>query len=395
MFGSGGEIELIITVDTLIGNLWTFLGSLSSKQDVTVIVDGADAGDMQITADWAGGSTFQLTAINGGRFIGLGGNAGDGGDDLGADGTAGSHGTGGGAAVAAQFDVDLDIDDGFLLGGGGGGGGGSYKDNGATGTPGGGGGGGVGFGTSDGGDKGSSIGTPIAIDGGDGSSGGNGAGGNGGEGVSNAGGNGGVWGAGGTTGRSTSMVTVSGGLSLHGGIGGRGGQAFSQQGGVPTFNGVKSEATLRSESRIKGDTESPAVNLGNFAQMFTSQAASSTSGWRFDNNGNLVKIESVGGNTTFTNTWTSSTSGGIGANYEIRQRALSGDNIGSWDTNPGTIGDWFSLGSNRQWSFTVANPNFTRAASLIEIRRNDLPAGSSDDETTDSIIIVAIDETNV
>jgi hypothetical protein len=178
-------------------------------------------------------------------------------------------------------------------------------------------------------------------------------------------------------------------------VGGRGGQAFSQNGGAPTFNGVKSEATLRSESRIKGDTEFTAVSLGVFAITEDSVFASSTHGWRFNNNGNLLEINSDKGNTTFTTSWTQRTLTDVGDNYEIRQRGLAGDDGFTWDASPGAAGTWFSLSLNREWTITQANPNFDKALSLIEIRRTDLPAGSSDDEITDSIFITAKDEAGV
>ena len=87
---AGGQlIERTISTDTLIGNLWTFLGSLEGVRDVTLIIDNADAGDIQVTLDWTAGSTFTIICINGGRILGLGGAGGRGGDDFGATGEAG------------------------------------------------------------------------------------------------------------------------------------------------------------------------------------------------------------------------------------------------------------------------------------------------------------------
>lgn len=127
IIAGGGAVTLTITSDTLIGNLHTFLGSPTGQQAINILIDGADVGDVQITTDFAAGSTFTFQCINGGRILGLGGDGGKGANRPVASNTynSGNKGSPGGHAIDSQYDVNIDIDDGYLFGGGGGGGGGS------------------------------------------------------------------------------------------------------------------------------------------------------------------------------------------------------------------------------------------------------------------------------
>lgn len=383
------DIEVTYTVNTLIGNLWTHLGSPAGPKSVQITVDGATIGDVDVTADWTGGSTFTFICINGGRIVGLGGNGGAGGPDYGSTGEAGSPGTDGTRAISSDgFQIDLDIDDGYLFGGGGGGGGGSFTDNGATGTPGGGGGGGQGYSATAGGTAGLANGFPPSDDGDGGSIGGPGIHGDGGLGVepSSNGGDGGVWGSGGQAGNSSDLLFGAGFAFLYyGGLGGRGGQAFEPVNtGTLNLNGAKSEATLRSEGRIKGETDADAVNLPGFLQNEPVDVGSITAGFRFDSDGDLTETSNVGGgdveNTVY---WIDGTTVSIGDRYQVRIRntASSDDQSGTWGTQPAVQGTWSSLSANRLWDFTSVSDD--GIAALFEIRRDDVP-GNPDTEIIDS-----------
>ncbi len=361
LIAGSADVNVTITSDTLIGNLWTYLGSPSGPQTVTVTVDNADIGDVQVTADWAGGSTFQFNAINGGRILGLGGDGGAGGDDNGATGTSGSHGGDGGAALSGNgFVLNIDIDGGFLLGGAGGGGGGSYDDLGASGDPGGGGGGGQGFSVTSGGAAGMPTGIPVASDGVDGGQGGPGAGGSGGG--TNAGATGGGWGEGGISGVSTA-------LSLTGGIGGRAGSAYlSTNGSTLVFNGAKSEATLITELRLIGESGAGfALMKSKNNNTAGGTAATSTGGFTFQINGDLLYIDSLNGDVTSTLYWFGGTGAPTTATYEVR--SVSGTEYGndSWTATGAAAGTWVDLDSPRTWSIT--NTGQREVQQQFEIRR--------------------------
>lgn len=354
-----GDTGTIIEInsDTLIGNLWTFLGSPTGPQVVQVTVDGADVGDVQITADWSGGSTFNFICVNGGRIVGLGGNGGDGGDDFGATGSNGDAGNDGGPALTCDgFTVNVDIDDGFLLGGGGGGGGGSYDDTGAGGDGGGGGGGGAGFSVTDGGAAGSNIGAPNPTDGGDGGPAGPGVGGVGGGSGLLAAGDGGNWGRGGDIGESDSPY--------RGGAGGTAGSAFLPTNGASiVYSGAKSESTLITELRLIGQTETgyaqlgASVSNGTLSSSFTEQY-----GWSFFANGTLQFDDSTKPDTNYTQYWyTDGTA--TGADYEVRTVTITG---AGWTTAAAATGIWTDISVTRTWEISDTGPD--QNITMFEIR---------------------------
>lgn len=370
LVSSGPSIERTITIDALVGNLHTYLGAPTGTQAVSVIVDGADAGDIQITTDWAAGSTFTITAINGGRILGLGGRGASGGIEWGTGGDAGSHGIAAQAAISSNgFAVDVDVDDGYLLGGGGGGGGGSAEDLGVFAYAGGGGGGGAGFSVTNGGAAGAQTGVYTApTPGGTGGPTGPGGGGVAGGGGKGFGGNGGVWGSGGQGGGSDEMFQGTG-FYLYGGRGGDAGAAFgTTNGAVVTLTGAKSEATLRTEDRLKGTIDTIVSSMGNFQFNTDSDAASTTHGYTFASTGSLLNIDSSG-SVAVSGKWTSATiAANVGDDFEIRIRNINTDDTdGTWDANPGPDGTWFALSSNQTWTFTNGAGART-TASFFEIR---------------------------
>jgi len=362
LIAGGSDSEILIESNQLIGNLWLFMGSLSGPQDVIVTVDGVDIGDVQVTADWAGGSTFQFVVINGGRILGLGGDGGNGGSDFGANTEGGFDATDGGSAISSNgFEINVDIDDGFLHGGGAGGGGGAGFDAGSSTDAGGGGGGGQGFSATNGGDRGVNIGLPAATDGGDGGPGGSGVGGVGaGSNPGGLGGNGGPWGAGGHTGESFAAF-------LEGGVGGRGGSAFLPTNGATiVYNGVKNEATLITESRLIGLTTEGYPFMNRFQQSSGGNSGASTDvGFRFETNGNLTLIDDLGGNTTRTDTWFGGTGTPDTTAFEIRETPSQQFN-NSYDTRPASVGTWVTLDSSRTYEYNDVGPS--SAFTHIEIR---------------------------
>jgi hypothetical protein len=366
LFAGSGVINQVFTSDTLIGDLYTFLGSPSGPQEVTLTVDGADIGDVRITGSFAGGSTFDIICINGGRVVGLGGEGGDGGNDNGATGTSGSFGSNGGHALSITgFTVNLDIDDGFLLGGGGGGGGGGYSST--NNSPGGGGGGGQGFGTGiSGGAAGTPTGTPVANPGGDGSKSGPGTGGNGGDTTApgNAGGNGGSWGYGGAIGEFPTTAP-----SNFGGAGGSAGSAMVGSGTL-VFSGTKSQTTLEAENRIIGEIGGYINIPGFLSNGVGGDNNSKTCGFDFQNDtgGTLTLIRSGGtppsSNTNRTDSWE------IGnlnnADYELA--ALSGMRDGTWDASAAADGTWTVLTTaDLIWSITTTGND--AVTQMFAIRR--------------------------
>jgi hypothetical protein len=384
LFGGGGVVSLEFLIDEHIGDLFTYLGSPSAPVEVTITANNADVSSVWISSSFSSGSTFTLVGTNGGRFIGLGGDGDDGGDDDGASGSPGLNGSNGSAATnSSGFNVDIDIDDGYLIGGGGGGGGGSYNDTGAGGTPGGGGGGGIGWGDAAGGPAGSPTGSPVASAGSAGSQATAGNGGAGGSSGVNDGGNGGGWGLAGTEGDSANPCVddlVAGICDGNGGSGGDGGSAFWPGGGaIMTFSGAKSEATLRTENRIKGETEgnvflADLFVIGNHVGM---GHPSKTYGFLFNTDGSITKRNTDTGDTT-TYWWSTSGAAVTGADYEVRYLASTAAGDG-WDTEPTPIvpDAWFSLGSQR--IYTYATPDATKTAgAMFQIRRTDetLPVAS-------------------
>lgn len=371
LFGGGGVASLTFTSDTFVGDLFAYLGSPTIPVEVTITADGADVGGIVISSSFDPTSTFTVVATNGGRFVGTGGAGGSGGDDNGATGTVGGKGTSGGAAIISAFNIDADIDDGYMLGGGGGAGGGSYNDTGAGGTPGGGGGGGIGWGNAAGGAAGSPTGSPVASAGGAGSLSLAGSGGSGGSSGVNDGGDGGSWGLAGEYGQHANPGNdefVAGDHEGNGGAGGNGGSAFlPTSGAVITFTGAKSEATLRIESRIKGETEGN-LSLGNKLILGYHVGIGHPSrdyGFIFQTNGTITQVNTDTGNTTGS-WWSGNTV--TGANYEVR--LTSATKAGTWDVSAGADDSWFALSATRTWTYTTAASS-QNAGAVYEVRRTD------------------------
>lgn len=383
LIGGGGDIAVTIDSDTYIGDLHTWLGGPTGIRDVQITADGADVGEIIITTAFASGSTFEFIAVNGGRFLGEGGNGGNGGQDLGSTGEAGDEGEDGTAAITNQgtFAVSINVDDGFLFGGGGGGGGGAYTDTGTGGDAGGGGGGGQGWSGGTGGFAGASIGLPPATDGTAGTRIGAGSAGDGG-GVSatSDGGDGGTWGLGGKSGRSSNLIGGVGGfgsLFYYGGLGGKAGRAYS--GSNLTLSGSSSEATLRSQGRILGETSSNALNVPSLMFNFWAgdiQPTNDNIGITFQSTGSTLEINTTQSPTASTQYYLIGGSG-TGANYQVRTRGLTGDIDGAFASEAASPGTWVTLSSSRSWWHNYTSSG-TRAA-LFELRRSDIPSVGADD----------------
>ena len=382
---AGGQAFVTLTSDVLIGNLWTYLGSPTGATDVILTVDTADVGDIQITNDWAAGSTFQINIINGGRVLGLGGAGGAGGADYTGYGDAGHPGSPGGAAISSNgFPVNVNLDTGYLFGGGGGGGGGSWAIS-VSGDAGGGGGGGQGWSGGAGGAAGSPYtGLPAPTAGSPGSRTDFGDGGFGGglSSVAAAGGDGGAFGLGGHTGRSSQIISPGGTSFLRpAGLGGLAGKAFYGIGGATmTLNGSSDEATLRASGRILGETGRKSLLLPDFFNVFVvvpwPTPGTGSGSFRLKSDGDMEKAKPA--ITVVTEHWINGTETDIGANYEVRNRILSGDNAASgWDAEPGTAGTWLSLSSDRTWTKDFSG--YGAMGGLIEVRRADIPSVGADD----------------
>ena len=359
--GGGSGISEVINSDTVIGNLWTFLGSPSGPREVIFIVDGADAQNILVTNDWHPSSTFQFNLINSGRIVGVGGDGGAGGDDNGATGTSGTNGGAGGTALSTQdFNLNIDLDDGFLFAGGGGGGGSSADDLGATTDAGGGGGGGQGSLT--GGSGGAAGGGGGASAGTAGTKSAPGVGGAGAGGGPADGGNGGTWGVAGDIAYSDSVP------NLRSGLGGQAGLAFaSATGNTLTYTGSKSKATLITEGRIKGQIGPGYVNMPIFVlPLFQTDPAPFTMSWSFLTNGTLQGFDSIGGTSDFTEYWRQDESGGTpGNDYEV-QGMSAHISFDVWDATPGAPDTWFALTSFKAWSIT--DSTFQTVTQLFQIR---------------------------
>jgi hypothetical protein len=184
---------------------------------------------------------------------------------------------------------------------------------------------------------------------------------------------GGAWGSGGGVGPSSDLISTTGSFFYYGGVGGQAGAAFQGSGGAEiTFGGVKNEATLRSENRVKGETEGPYINMLslNGASMVVTPLATETVGWRFNTNGNLVRLNSESGDTTYTTRWTNGTgTASHGDDYEVREFYHEGD---PWTTTGAAIFTWAALTALRDWSITETAPTArVVAAGSFEIRRAD------------------------
>jgi hypothetical protein len=393
LLGGGGVFDVEPALDTYIGDLWVYLGSPSEPVAVIVRANAVDLAEIIIPPDFAAGSTFDFIATNNGRFIGTGGVGGDGGNDNGATGTSGDGGYSGGHAIQSDsFAVSIDIDDGFLLGGGGGGGGGSYDDTGAGGTPGGGGGGGAGWGDAIGGAAGSPTGSPLGAAGAAGSQTAFGAGGAGGSSGTNDGGDGAGYGYGGTYGQFANPSTGLFGSpsSGNGGYGGRAGAAFFPVNlATPTFNGAKSESTLRTESRLKGEIDGVLNLYDQFSIATIISSGTHTVGFDFlaDSGGTLRKINTQSGNSDYSGLWYEGNSITPG-DYEVR--TVPGTMAGSWDISGEVDGDWIAISSFRAWEVS-ATDTIDSAASLFQIRRAG-DTGGGDEGTMSSGFLAAVIE---
>lgn len=383
LIAGGGETLLNFTSDTWVGDLWTYIGSPALPVEVSITADGCDVGGIYVSANFAAGSTFQCTAINGGRFIGKGGDGGTGADDLGSSTQNGGHGFAGGHAISSEgFTINVDVDDGFLFGGGGGGGGAAGVDLGATADAGGGGGGGIGF-TGQGGfgGEGGNGSSPSAKDGLDGSSSAVGAGGSGG-GTSTAtavGGDGGFWGEAGKRG-------YYDGTTRRGGSGGIAGNAFAPISGAASvnFNGTLTESQLRSSGRVLGETVGQIILQS--ARTSRAQSALGNSvnvGFAFESDGELNIINTVSGGGIQSGYYWRDTINATGfesnfvvANYEILREAAT--RTGTWDntSNFASEDTWLSLSASPQVYDT--STTISAAAQLFKIRRTTASGGSGE-----------------
>lgn len=420
----GGKTDygIIITEDTaFLGNpvgtngnqspnLYEWLGSPAQPADVIMTIDGCNVGAINITPDFPAGSTFQFYLLNGGRICGATGGGGTGGDSQYAGGNTpiigegGDKGSVGGAAILSSgFNVNIDADQGYLLGGGGGGGGGAFTK--IAGQPGGGGGSGQGWpfnvtsssrtvltritrefedlwfdyddnrrtytrygdipetssytintidydwypadiNSRPGGARGT---TPSgsynnAGDGGAGSLGGAGAAGRAGYSFNgffiNAGGRGGVWGSAGVPGDTTEVFNV-GPLTwwYNGGAGGRAGQAFSSQNG----------ATLTFNGSLT-ETELRAANRLkgevklNGVRSFSEFNATNYAAGNGLKQGWIFKadgslVQVHNGSEIAVDGWLKETGVGNGDDYLIRMGFALGSNNNGWDVQPTTGGD--------------------------------------------------------
>jgi hypothetical protein len=387
MAGESGQQSVTITTETYVGDLFTFLGSPTGKKDFTITVDGVDAGVIEISTSFTAGSTFTFVAINGGRFIGEAGAGGDGADDLGATGGTPTEGGNGGPAIRnfGTYPVSIDVDSGFLFGGGGGGGGGSYTDTGTGGDAGGGGGGGQGWTGGAGGSAGTQIGVPPPGNGTAGTRINAGAAGIHPNSDTSSGGAGGTWGLGGRTGRSSNILQGVGAASnftYYGGLGGDAGRAYS--GGNLTLSGAKSEATLRSEGRILGETGPNYLTVPSFSFYFAGfdiQPTNDNMGISFQSTGATLEVNTTISPSPSTQYYLTGGTG-TGSDYQVRVPARTGDSDPSYWGNPeGIAGTWFTINTLRQWY-----QNFTglgARASLFEMRRADIPGTTS---TSDEVM---------
>jgi hypothetical protein len=376
LFGGSGNFIIEFLADEYIGDLFTYLGSPSDPVEVVITANTADVAAISINGNFAAGSTFEFIGINGGRFIGTGGAGGKGGDDHGTFGTGGLDGGWGGSAISCShpYPVDVDVDGGYLLGGGGGGGGGSFNDTGSDGTPGGGGGGGAGWGDAAGGAAGDPIGGPIADAGIGGTQLALGTGGAGGTSGTNDGGTGSIYGFAGRYGDSAAPNTTFLGNRGpgQGGAGGNAGSAFfASNGAVMTLTGAKSEATLRGEKRIQGETTGRMTLFSQSVDEFILGSGTEGVGYIFKSDGFIERDSS---SPQVDVPWIEGTSF-VPADYELRTIAGTGND--NWDSEAvaedPVIPGWVNLvviNANRQWSISATN-SFQKANHNFEIRRTD------------------------
>lgn len=388
LFGGGAEVSLYFTSDTYIGDLYTYMGSPAGVLNVVVTADNCDVAGIYISSAFTAGSTFQCTAVNSGRFIGTGGAGGRGGDDFGETGQTGFTGFDGGHAIASEgWTVNVDVDDGFLLGGGGGGGGGAAEESGGAAQAGGGGGGGQGWHlttetpnageTASVGGLGGSGSVPAAQAGSDGSISTAGAGGNGGDTGIADGGAGGGWGEAGANGFHEGLYKI-------GGPSGNAGNAFAPISGTAAinFNGSTSEADLRTGGKVLGETDGFIKLLGSLTN-FVSGVASVDVGWEFGSGGLLRKKIGAGYSTVTGFHWRDTsvgvtTANFVNTNYEVR--SVTGTRNGTWDAEGAADGTWVALTAAREWYITTATIRQTHQ--LFEIRRTTAAGGTGNAAST-------------
>jgi hypothetical protein len=378
LFGGSGEFTIEFLMDIYIGDLFTYLGSPSAPVEVVMTANAIDVAEIIINGNFAAGSTFEFIGINGGRFIGTGGAGGKGGNDNGADGTGGLDGVDGGHAIACShpYTVDVDVDDGFLLGGGGGGGGGSFNDLGAAGTPGGGGGGGQGWGDALGGEAGNPTGSPVAAAGQDGTQTTFGAGGAGGTSGTNDGGAASVYGFAGQFGMMTNPTLTfqaTRGPGQGGAAGNAGSAFYASNSCVMTLSGVKTETVLRSENRMQGETTGRMAIFSQAVDHFILGSGTEAIGYTFKIDGTIER-DSAGGTSLVD--WFEGTSL-VPEDYEMRTIAGTGND--NWDFE-GSIEDPVSPGwvqfvvlgpvTEENWSI-AATDGFQKTNHVFEIRRTD------------------------
>jgi hypothetical protein len=413
--GLGEITQVTINTRTQQADLFVLLGSPVAPTNWQITIDGVEVLGLNITNSFAPGSTFSFILINGARLIGAGGFGGNGGT-VAAQEVGGARGGNGGPALQSVFDVSMDCDDGYLLGGGGGGGGGATyhipsTTNKAAGS---GGGGGAGFANEidspffPGGFFTSSpdiagtgnIGVAAPENGTFGNADTPGTGGT----IFTAGGDGGVLGSAGLAGTGISPTGTSFTVSFDGtgGCGGNAGRAFYGIGSASmTLTGAKSEATLRSEGRIKGQSKAPYFTGGSNTGIGTganeqryinsaSVAASSVHGFTFKSDGSLQYLDGDT-NPIQTQLFMAGT-GLVGADFQVRQVSGPGTTqSGTWDAEAAAINTWVDLSADRTWSFTHGGGASIRGtARLFEIRRDDVPGGS-DDEIIGRLWLYAVD----
>lgn len=418
--GSGESVEVIFNTRTAQADLFVLLGEPSIAYDWDITVDGVDMLGFVISSSFPPGTTFQFNLINGGRIVGFGGLGGNGGT-VAASEVGGARGGNGGDAINSVFPVSIDCDDGFLLGGGGGGGGGATyhipsTTNKAAGSGGGGGAGFAyeidspffpsGFFTSSPGIAGTgNIGVAAPENGTFGNFDTPGTGGT----ILTAGGDGGVLGSAGLAGTGVSPFTGSGqAFDGTGGAGGNAGRAFYGVGSANlTLTGVKSEATLRAQGRIRGQSKGPyftggsntGIGTGADEQRYTndaSVAASSTHGFTFKSDGSLQYLNGIS-DPIQTQLFMAGTTGFVGTDFQVRQVSGPGTTLtGTWDSEAAAIDTWIDLSADRTWSFTHIGGGATirTCGRLFELRRADVPGGS-DDEILGRLWLLAIDEGGV
>jgi hypothetical protein len=154
---------------------------------------------------------------------------------------------------------------------------------------------------------------------------------------------------------------------LKGGNGGRGGSAFLPTNGATiVYSGAKNEATLITESRLIGLTTPGYPRLGTFNNSTGGATGGSTTvGLRFESGGDLILVDSFGGNTTITDRWFDGTGTPVTSAFEIRESPNKQFNE-AFSTAPAAVGTWVDLTANRTWSYNDVGPS--TAVSHIEIR---------------------------